>query len=68
VVGEEGAARGAGILALVGAGVYGSLEEALRATRLEEVPGPTPLEEVQNLLPEHEAWTEALLARYRKLA
>jgi hypothetical protein len=48
--------------------VYGSLEEALRATRLEEVPGPTPLEEVQNLLPEYEAWTEALLARYRKLA
>lgn len=68
VVGEEGAARGAGILALVGAGVYGSLEEALRATRLEEVPGPTPLEEVQKLLPEYEAWTEALLARYRKLA
>lgn len=66
VVGEEGAARGAGILALVGAGVYESLEAALEATRLEEVPGPPPVEGVQELFGEYEAWAAALLARYRE--
>ena len=67
VVGEEGAARGAAILALVGAGVYASLEEALRATQLEAVPGPPPVEGVGALLPDYEAWVELLLERYRRL-
>jgi len=39
---EEGAARGAAILAMVGAGVYPSLEEALQATQLPESPAPPP--------------------------
>ncbi|BDG29828.1 xylulokinase [Thermus thermophilus] len=67
VVGEEGAARGAAILALVGTGVYLSLEEALRATQLEAVPGPPPVEGVGALLPDYEAWVELLLERYRRL-
>ena len=62
-----GAARGAAILALVGAGVYASLEEALRATQLEAVPGPPPVEGVGALLPDYEAWVELLLERYRRL-
>jgi len=42
VVGDEGAARGAGLLALVGAGVYPGLREALQATAPPEQPAPSP--------------------------
>jgi xylulokinase len=42
VIGDEGAARGAGILALVGAGVYPGLREALKATTPLEQPSPSP--------------------------
>jgi xylulokinase len=66
VVGDEGAARGAGVLALVGSGVYKTMAEALEATRLEEVAGPPPLEGVRNLFPEYEAWVDTVLTHYRR--
>jgi xylulokinase len=40
VSGDEGAARGAGILALVGAGVYPDVAQALLATAPAELPSP----------------------------
>ncbi|AFV76331.1 D-xylulose kinase [Thermus oshimai JL-2] len=66
VVGEEGAARGAALLALVGGGVYAALEEALEAARLEERPAPPPLEGMGTLLAEYEALAELLLVHYRR--
>ncbi len=42
VVGDEGAARGAGLLALVGAGIYPGLREALETTIPPEQPAPSP--------------------------
>ncbi|RTI01478.1 xylulokinase, partial [Thermus scotoductus] len=63
--GEEGAARGAALLALVGAGVYRDLGEALRATALPEREGPEPEEGIAGLLPGYEAWVNQLLTAYR---
>ncbi len=63
-LGEEGAARGAGVLALVGAGVYPELGEALRATALPEIPGPSPERGIQALLPAYQAWTGHFLDAY----
>lgn len=65
VVGEEGAARGAALLALAGGGVYPTLEETLGRTRLEERPAPPPLEGMGALLEEYEALAHLLLAHYR---
>ncbi|MCX7740760.1 MAG: FGGY-family carbohydrate kinase, partial [Meiothermus sp.] len=42
VSGDEGAARGAGILALVGAGVYLDVAQALQATTPAELSSPLP--------------------------
>lgn len=66
VVGEEGAARGAAILAMVGGGVYPDLEAALAATRLPEVAVTEVNPGVRQLLPGYEAWASLLLERYRR--
>lgn len=57
VVGDEGAARGAGILALVGAGVYSGLGEALQATAPAEQPAPSPQ---GGLEPLHNGYVQAV--------
>ncbi|RTG95640.1 xylulokinase, partial [Thermus scotoductus] len=51
--------------ALVGAGVYRDLGEALRATALPEREGPEPEEGIAGLLPGYEAWVNQLLTAYR---
>ncbi|GAA6756651.1 xylulokinase [Thermus thalpophilus] len=66
VVGEEGAARGAAILAMVGGGVYQDLEAALKATRLAEVAAPQAIPEARELLSGYEAWVALFLERYRR--
>ncbi|MCX7782417.1 MAG: hypothetical protein N2318_02095, partial [Meiothermus sp.] len=65
VSGDEGAARGAGILALVGAGVYGGLEEALQATQPAELDAPPAQAEIRALQPGYRQTVELMLERYQ---
>ncbi|MBO1436149.1 xylulokinase [Meiothermus sp. CFH 77666] len=64
VTGDEGAARGAGILALVGAGVYEGLREALQATAPAELAVPGAQAEISGLQPGYVQAVEMLLRRY----
>jgi xylulokinase len=64
VVGDEGAARGAGILALVGAGVYPGLREALEATAPAEQPATPPLEGLEPLRKAYAQTVEKVLELY----
>ncbi|MDW8426558.1 MAG: xylulokinase, partial [Meiothermus sp.] len=60
---DEGAARGAGILALVGAGVYGGLEQALQATQPAELDAPPAQAEIRALQPGYRQAVELMLER-----
>jgi len=65
-VGEEGAARGAALLALVGAGVYPELKEALLATALPQVAAPPPLGKMGDLINDYELLVEGVLSYYQR--
>ncbi|RDI95356.1 xylulokinase [Meiothermus sp. QL-1] len=65
VAGDEGAARGAALLALVGAGVYPSLKEALEATAPAEQPSPLPATGLEGLRQGYQEAVEKALELYQ---